>query len=91
MGPGRLGAEPLGVVAGGDQQGRRGVDADAVQGNQPGGGRHDHSSAMSSSSWAFSSSRARTRRPRVRRAVLVAKVTGSTLGRGRSAAAWAAS
>src|ERR1019366_9854566 len=34
---GRLGGEPLGVVAGSDEQGGRGVDAHAVQAEQLGG------------------------------------------------------
>src|ERR1035441_8798629 len=37
MRPGGLGAEPLGVVPGGDQEQRGGVRADAVQGHQAGG------------------------------------------------------
>ena len=49
------------------------------------------SSAKSSSSVAISSSRASTRRPRVRTAVLVANMTGSAPARGRSEAASTAS
>jgi hypothetical protein len=41
MREGSLGAEPLGVVAGGDQQLPRGVDADAGEGDQARGGRGD--------------------------------------------------
>src|ERR1700749_177975 len=37
MGPGRRAAQPIGVVAGGDQQGGGGVDSDSVQFEQSGG------------------------------------------------------
>jgi hypothetical protein len=40
-GEGRLGAQPLGVVAGGDQQLPGGVDPDPGQGDQCGGDRGD--------------------------------------------------
>ena len=36
VGPGRFAAEPVGVVAGGDQQDGGGVGADAVQGEEAG-------------------------------------------------------
>jgi hypothetical protein len=39
--PGGLGAEPPGVVAGGDEEQRGGVRADPVQGEQPGGAGGD--------------------------------------------------
>jgi hypothetical protein len=41
MREGSLGAQPLGVVAGGDQQLPGGVDPDPRQGQQGGGGRGD--------------------------------------------------
>ena len=42
VGEGGFGGDPLGVVAGGDEQHGGGVGADAVQGDQAGRGRLDH-------------------------------------------------
>ena len=85
--PRRFRAQPLGVVAGGDEQGGGGVDADAVHLEQAGRGRGDERCEQRVDGGEFSSSRASTRRPRMRMAVLVAVMTGSPPGRGRSAAA----
>ena len=42
MRPGRLAAQPPGVIPGRDEQQRRGVGADPVEGEQPGGmGGHE--------------------------------------------------
>ena len=57
MGPGRLRTEPFGVVAGSDQQGGRGVDADSIDGEQFGSSdlekRGDHGVELSDLGFEF--------------------------------------
>ena len=70
VGPGGFGAEPFGVVPGGDQEQRGGVGADAVQGEQAGACPVTRG-MMSASRQAIWPSRNSARRPSSRSAIRV--------------------